>query len=253
VHQGGLFDGNSTSTSAIYEGSGSGLILPDGVRIDSGALVDSEWSDKVSIDGKFTIPHYPFGILKNSSTYQNVLGLGRNSSFLNALLNTQRAGARRWALFMGWTGDSLDTQLNGSLISDGYDLAKMDRDSLLTQTLITNNLCPSGLIIALADVLINYSNGTSESLMDGTGLTDQNACISLDYPLLDMSGAIWNNFINAAGGPPAFINSTSNASTGAASTGIFAGGMLAVADNVYVVIAEILYLLLTFFVGFKRT
>jgi hypothetical protein len=228
VQQGGLFDGNATSATAIYDGPGLNAIPPYGTSID--AML----TDTVSINGAVTIPSFSLGIITNSTKFRNVVGLGRSSSMLTALIRAKRLSSRRWSLFTGWAGDSKDTQLDGSLILGGYDSAKIEPKNLLTQVLMDNKLCPSGLMITVVDILVNYSNGESESVMVDTGLSNNNACIGPDYPLIDMAGRIWDNFEKAAGGPAVFVNDTANSSVLARSKGIFAGGMLGVADKVYV-------------------
>jgi hypothetical protein len=229
VQQGGRFDGNTTSTSATYDGSDIDGNLP------SESSLNSVWSDNIIFSSEVVrIPQFAFGVLENITTSGNVMGLGRNSSIANALIEAKITGSKVWSLFTGWTGDSLETQSDGCLVIDGYDLAKIVSESTFTQNVILSTACPSGLMIAISDVLVNYSNGSTMSLMDSTGLTDQNACLTVEYPLLDVSGGIWDSFQRAAGGLDAFVKSPTNSSKIAVSNGVFSEGMLGLSNNVYV-------------------
>ncbi|KNB10917.1 hypothetical protein FOXG_20431 [Fusarium oxysporum f. sp. lycopersici 4287] len=83
--------------------------------------------DKFTLEGSAELEDFPFGIptSKWDDTYSTLspLGLGRNSTYLNALRKAGKIGSRVWSIFWGrmWIKEPLD----GSLVLGGYDEKKV--------------------------------------------------------------------------------------------------------------------------------
>jgi hypothetical protein len=110
------------------------------------------------------------------------IGLGQNSSILNALTSTKTIVSRTWSMFYGWTGDDSRSQAEGTFVFGRYDRAKVTGPSFSLAT--TQNLaCDSQLIVTIDDIILNFLNGSTASLF-----TDKSeviaACIIPDYPAL---------------------------------------------------------------------
>lgn len=136
-----------------------------------------------------------------STLPQSALGLGRNSTFIETLYDNQMVASRTWSLFWGLEGGSPGEQMDGSLIIGGYDRAKTAGPNM-TQTFSSfadQALCPSSMIVDVADISVTFANGTSTSLLDTTS-TGFRACIKPDIPLLTLPTDIFTAFSDSIGG-----------------------------------------------------
>ncbi|SPQ19645.1 f58b5868-3b7f-4eaf-9a50-02c158bc32bc [Thermothielavioides terrestris] len=113
----------------------------------------------------------PIGIPRmrwdNGYTILHALGLGSNSTYLNALVESQQIGSRVWSIFWGrmWTG-SAATDLDGSVVLGGYDQEKVIGRNV-TQPLDYSEEtgCWTGMKVTVSNVLVNFRNGTDYSIM----------------------------------------------------------------------------------------
>jgi hypothetical protein len=112
----------------------------------------------------------------------NAIGLGQNSSILNALISTQNIISRTWSMFYGWTGDESVSQLDGTFVFGGYDRAKVAGDGF-TIAMTVNAACDSQLMATIDDIILNFPNGTTASLFSNQGESIA-VCILPDYPVL---------------------------------------------------------------------
>lgn len=70
----------------------------------------------------------------------------------------------------------------GSFILGGYDRAKIlggKTGTNVTLPIQWSGRCPTGLVVQMSEVLLNFPNGTSPDLLAGVAL---GACIQPDWP-----------------------------------------------------------------------
>ncbi|KAH6977349.1 aspartic peptidase domain-containing protein [Ilyonectria sp. MPI-CAGE-AT-0026] len=127
-------------------------------------------TDTLTLNGSVTLDDFPIGIprMKWDAGYTMLhpLGLGSNSTYLNALRAAGKIGSRVWSLFWGrmW----VENTINGSLILGGYDeekviganyTAPLDYDDFTgTQG------CWTGMKVILSDIKLNFRDGSDESI-----------------------------------------------------------------------------------------
>jgi hypothetical protein len=99
-------------------------------------------------------------------TILHALGLGSNSTYLNALLQSGQIPSRVWSIFWGrmWTGNAA-TDLDGSLVLGGYDQEVIGRN--VTQPLDYSEAtgCWTGMKVTVSNVVVNFRNGTDYGIM----------------------------------------------------------------------------------------
>jgi hypothetical protein len=115
---------------------------------------------------------------------QAAIGLGRNSTLLNALVSTGKIASRSWAMFWGRQGVTADAQMDGNFVFGGYDRAKASGSNFTQGLVYSNTACSTGMLVTITDISLNWSNGTTTSLYDGSQSAAMSACIVPDYPVL---------------------------------------------------------------------
>jgi hypothetical protein len=112
----------------------------------------------------------PIGIPRmawdGGSTTLPPLGMGSNSTFLNALVRGGQIPSRVWSYFWGrtWAGPGID--MDGTLVLGGYDAEKVT-GSNVTQRLDYSEEtgCWTGMKVAVTDLVVNWRNGSDQSVM----------------------------------------------------------------------------------------
>ncbi|CZR35670.1 uncharacterized protein FPRO_00207 [Fusarium proliferatum ET1] len=126
--------------------------------------------DTFNLEGSADLDDFPFGIptSKWDDTYSTLspLGLGSNSTYLNALRKAGKIGSRVWSIFWGrmWIKEPLD----GLMILGGYDEKKVTGANY-TAPLVYGDFdgsdgCWTGMKVTLTDIQINYLGGTNVSI-----------------------------------------------------------------------------------------
>ena len=144
-------------------------------------------ADTVSISGNISLHDVPLGIPLadwNQQGYHPLMafGLGKKSTILSALISSGDIVSRTWSMFYGWTGDTVRSQLDGTFVFGGYDKAKVVGDGF-SIAMTDNEACDSGLMVTIEDMILNFPNGTTESLFEFSS-DSISACIMPDYPVL---------------------------------------------------------------------
>jgi hypothetical protein len=122
----------------------------------------------------FGVPQADPGTGLYSSQAQ--LGLGRNSTFLRTLASAGGIGTRAYSLFWGLMGVK---QTQGSLVLGGLDKSLIaDQDANLTAQLVYTAACPTGMLVTINDILLNWPNGTDQSIFGGSESEVFQACIN---------------------------------------------------------------------------
>ncbi|KAL2131438.1 hypothetical protein VTI74DRAFT_5107 [Chaetomium olivicolor] len=113
----------------------------------------------------------PIGIPRqqwdNGYTTLHPLGLGSNSTYLNALAAAKMIPSRVWSIFWGrmWTG-SATTDMDGSIVLGGYDKEKViGRNFTQPLDYSEETGCWTGMKVTVSDFIVNFKNGTDVSLM----------------------------------------------------------------------------------------
>ena len=192
---GGLFDeGTSTTWSP-------GNFTAIGTAGEYGSDQDSDtWGDDtLLINTTLSVPDFPLGIFRGSTTDQeNTLGLGRNSTLLSALVSAGTIATRTFSLFQGWTGAQAQYQTDGSLILGGYDSAKITGNNV-TLPFAVDDSCIGGLVISVTDINMNLRNGSNISIIGKSQGSAMRACIEPSYSPITLSDEIWWAFTNVTG------------------------------------------------------
>ncbi len=159
---------------------------------------DTGGTDTLLVNTTLSIPDFPLGIIRDSTDFQNSLGLGRNSTLLNALVSTGAILSRTFSIFQGWTGAQTQHQTDGSLILGGYDSAKITGKNI-TQQFAVDGSCPSGLVITVTDINMNLNNGSNVSIIGESRGSAMRACIDPTFSPISLSDDIWWAFTNVTG------------------------------------------------------
>ncbi|GKU00106.1 hypothetical protein FLAG1_06049 [Fusarium langsethiae] len=195
VERGGLFnEQDSTSyteadnlvaaggatTETIFKGSVYGVKNLSSRSI--GAI------DKIKLEGSAEPTKFPFGIPTSnwdtSHTTLSALGLGRNSTYLNALRKAEKITSRVWSIFWGVYGD--EKPIDGSLVLGVYDGMKVMGDNY-TAPLVHGHFdgsqgCWTGMRVTVTGIKVNFAGGTNASIFpSGTAL---HCCIDPAHHLL---------------------------------------------------------------------
>lgn len=146
-------------------------------------------ADTLTLNSNTTLSNFPMGIALNNWGEQGyhpqvAIGMGTNSTFLTYLRSSKTIGSRTFGMFWGRQVVNVNTQLDGSIVFGGYDRAKVTGRPL-KQPLTTNrSVCPTGMLVTIVDLILNFPNGTNASLFSPSKSTSISACIVPDYPVL---------------------------------------------------------------------
>lgn len=192
--QGGTFaQGKSRTFQSVANAGAAGAETSENVTIPS----PSNWGqDNLGLGSDRAVQGFPLGLLDpNINTHSLVIGLGRaalglgkNSTVLSKLKSAGFIGSRTFGLWWGLAGATPAAQVEGSLVFGGYDAAKIKSGGKNHTGSITEaTLCPSGMTIMIASMVLNFPNGTNPSLLDlSLGGALLQACICLQCSLVLM-------------------------------------------------------------------
>ncbi|KAF4628276.1 hypothetical protein G7Y89_g9875 [Cudoniella acicularis] len=146
-------------------------------------------TDNFTLSSNVTLGDFPIGIVQadwGEQGYfpQMAMGLGANSTVLNALKASGQIASRSWGMFWGRTGATPNTQLDGNMVLGGYDRAKVTGANH-TQSLSNSKAsCYTNMLVTITNMIVNFPNGTDASIFGGAQSTAITACIVPDYPVL---------------------------------------------------------------------
>lgn len=123
-------------------------------------------TETVSLGGT-NLTTWPVGIPRlnwdHGYTVLHALGLGSNSTFLQALVDTEQIASRVWSIFWGrmWVDDWLD----GSVVFGGYD-SELVLGHNYTQSLDYSEStgCWTGMKVTITDMVLNIRDGSKVSI-----------------------------------------------------------------------------------------
>lgn len=188
---GGFFDeGSSTTWKQAPNINVSGAATDE-----DPALKNDIWgTDSLKLNSTLVLEHFPVGIMRTSPEEFNMVGLGLNSTFLSALFSLGAIASKTWALATGWQGADSTTQTDGSLVLGGYDSAKTN-GSNITYPFAVDSPCQGELVVTISDIVLNFKDGSSQSLLPPSAGYAVRACLSPDAPVMTLSQDIFNNFL----------------------------------------------------------
>ncbi|KAL6715894.1 hypothetical protein ACLMJK_006855 [Lecanora helva] len=196
---GGLFDEGSSSTwsratdiSALSTASENPLINPN-------HTADIWGTDVLSVTLGKNLPHFPFGISRGQGETMNSLGLGRNSTLLNALVDSGMIAAKSWGYWQGWTGAKQQYQIDGNLVLGGYDSDKITGPNITLPTSAADNLDTDCYLATVTDIKMNLKNGSSPSLFGSNRATVGRACVEPHFQVLSLTQEMWESFLAISG------------------------------------------------------
>jgi hypothetical protein len=188
----------------LSAGGASDSVPNSQVTVDTTA---AKWfQDDLVLASNATISTFPMAILGSAAggdyVTENLLGLGPNSTILNALKARGSIASRTWSFFWGLNGATTSSQMDGSLIFGGYDAAKTTGQSVTAPLRhVVGQNCPSGMAVTISDMLLNFPNGSSPSIFAAAGVGPLAACLEPEFPtLMTLPLDIWQTFNDLAGG-----------------------------------------------------
>lgn len=155
-------------------------------------------SDTLAVNSTLSLVNFPFGVNRGNVDKQNSLGVGRNSTLLNALVSNGAISSRTWSFWNGWIGAETQHQMDGSFILGGYDAAKISGRNI-TLPFSTENDCLRGYVVTISDIKLNLINGSTSSIFGPSHGAAMKACVAPDYPIMSFSIDIWTAFVDASG------------------------------------------------------
>lgn len=197
-----------TFRGGAYDASESSTDKSIGDRKDSDGFKADWIEDTLSFGDNTTLSTFGFGVpeqdLNQAFTSQSQLGLGSNSSFLNALLSAGDIGTKAYSMFWGLVGGPVEKQTRGSLVLGGLDRSLItDENDNFTASLYHGGKCGTGMVVTIGDILLNWPNGTDVSVFMGSQSAAMQACISPSFAgLMSLPLSYYNNFWSLAGGTP---------------------------------------------------
>ncbi|KAF5845870.1 hypothetical protein GGP41_008382 [Bipolaris sorokiniana] len=193
--RGGAYDASKSSTDKLISS-----------RKDSDDF-KAEWmEDTLSFGINTSLSSFGFGVpkqdLNQAFTSQSQLGLGRNSSFLQALVSAGDIGTKVYSIFWGLVGGPAEKQTGGSLVLGGLDRSLISNpNDNSTASLFRGSRCRTGMVVMISDILLNWPNGTDMSVLMGSQSAAIQACISPSFAgLMTLPLSYYKNFRLLAGG-----------------------------------------------------
>ncbi|KAG8532022.1 uncharacterized protein KY384_003658 [Bacidia gigantensis] len=201
VRFGGLFDERSSSTWEPYQNlTAPGLY---GFSDTDKSAHDSSGTDIFKLSDILNLNTFPVGIDRGDGEISNgkglhPLGVGINSTIMNALEHASAITSKTWSLFLGWAGAETDQQTEGSLVFGGYDKAKFTGPNVTTSMQSAPN-CQQGLVMTITDIKMNLKNGSSPSILGTSQGSALKACIEPAATYMSLPEDVWSSFLNVSG------------------------------------------------------
>ncbi|RSL57000.1 hypothetical protein CEP51_014314 [Fusarium floridanum] len=155
-------DAGGATDEVTFQGSEAGI-----KRLVSTSLAGT---DNITLEGAPALEEFPIGIprLKWDAGYTllHPLGLGSNSTYLNALRAAGKISSRVWSIFWGrvWIKDPID----GSLVLGGYDEEKVIGRNytapLAYDDFSGTSGCWTGMKVTVSDIRVNFRDGSDKSI-----------------------------------------------------------------------------------------
>ncbi|RMZ69329.1 aspartic-type endopeptidase [Pyrenophora seminiperda CCB06] len=196
----------ATFRGGAYDKSKSFTEKSIGTRKDSDGFKADWIADTLRFGTNTSLSSFRFGVpqqdLNQAFANQSQLGLGRNSSFLRALVSAGDIGTKAYSIFWELVGGPTEKQTWGSLVLGGLDRSLIaDQNDNFTASLYQGGRCGTGMVVAISDILLNWPNGTDMSIFMGSQSAAIQACISPSFAgLMSLQLSYYDSFSSLAGG-----------------------------------------------------
>lgn len=184
--RGGLYDpSTSTTASERVSVTEAGGDTSDTERAVGTHIWFNEWTKDSLQAGNVTLEDFPIGMpgfdFAGIFNTQANIGLGRNSTILNALKDAGHISSRTYSYWWGLNSAAEANSMDGQIVFGGYDAAKV-KGANFTQKLLPSSLaCPSGMYLTITNMELGFPNGTKADMLAPSTLS---ACVRLDWPAI---------------------------------------------------------------------
>ncbi|KAI1270375.1 aspartic peptidase domain-containing protein [Xylariaceae sp. FL1019] len=177
IRRGDLYDeGNSTTFAKeddVKSAGGASIETQgNGSELGISKLLTSSLggTETFGFESGSSLHEFPIGIPRlnwdHGYTMLHAMGMGANSTLLNALYESKQIGARAWSFFWGRESIDPDGSLDGSLVLGGYDQQKTigaNYSQALDYSDSTG--CWTGMKVIIASIQLNFRNGSDIDML----------------------------------------------------------------------------------------
>ncbi|KAI2625072.1 acid protease [Hypoxylon sp. NC1633] len=208
VRRGNYYHENNSSTwmkADDIAAAGGAIIETEshGSELGVGKLIDSSLGgiDTLSFGPAKNLTDVAVGIPRLSwdhgYTILHAMGMGSNSTILNALLETGQIGSRVWSIFWGRMWLDNESVVDGSIVFGGFDQQKIIGRNYTQPLDFSNDTgCWTGMKVHISKIQLNVRTGEDVDLLE-TGI---DACIVPQRQnLLAAPGSVTDAFELATG------------------------------------------------------
>jgi Eukaryotic aspartyl protease len=156
-------------------------------------------TDTFNLASTGELSQFPLGIPRaawdGGYTTLHALGLGSNSTFLNALKAQGRIAARVWSIYWGrmWTTSN---PVDGTVVIGGYDKRKVLGQNHTQALDYRSTGCWTGMRLDISDIKVNFRSGKDISIFPANTVLP--SCIVPQRQLMvEMPGFMYKNFESA--------------------------------------------------------
>lgn len=122
-------------------------------------------ADTVYVNSSYPLYDFPLAMTKRGIE-MNSLGVGRESTFLQTLLNDGAISSKTWSLFYGLAGEDEYSQMDGTAVFGGYDKAKINdeakKETIKFDYYFKKN-CRTGMVATVTSIDVGFENGTEQN------------------------------------------------------------------------------------------
>lgn len=184
--RGGLYDPSKSTTASVnLDVSAAGGDESDTRRTVGTHVWYNDWTTDTLVAGNATLVDFPIGMpgfdVGGIFDTQANIGLGRNSTLLNALQSEGKIASRVYSYWWGRNSASQSLSMDGQLVLGGYDAAKVTGPNITQKLLPPTLSCGSGMLLTLTNMVLRFPNGTQADMLAPSTLS---ACIQLDWPAI---------------------------------------------------------------------
>lgn len=182
--RGGTYDSSiSTSASDNLNVASAGGDPSDTFRAIGTHIWYNDWAQDTLTAGNITLDDFPIGMpgfdFGGIFDTQANIGLGRNSTLLNALYEAKHVSSRTYSFWWGRNSASPENSMDGQLVLGGYDAAKVMGPNITQKLLPSTAGCGSGMYLTVTNMILGFPNGTKADMLAPSIFS---ACIQLDFP-----------------------------------------------------------------------
>ena len=196
---GGLFNESASTTWAWQNRASTLSIAPEDPFIEPNHTTDLWGTDVFAVTPALNMSNFPLGVSRNQGETMNSLGLSRNSTIMNALVQNGDLAARVWSFWQGWTGAEPEHQIDGNLILGGYDAEKVMGPNITLPTGQPEQPYKGCYLVTVTDIRMNLKNGSSPSLFGSNNALALKACVEPHFTANSIPEDLWDSFLSISG------------------------------------------------------